>query len=231
MSKDSEACALHKRKRFALPTSNPRIGVSSAELHVVAYFRPRDFPRIAVTQPLVGDLDLPSVLDALVEDAEFIADAVTDRRYLHGRKRFHVARRKPAQAPVAEARLFLLFEELVEIEAQIFHRPSHRFRDAEIQEVRAEMRAEQEFEGQIAHRARSLVPESLGAPDPAREQPVAHRISQRLVIIVAGSDRREACLYAEEVVAEGAFDRVDAPAGPHGIERRSGYVQFSHRHR
>jgi len=35
-----------------------------------------NFPRVAVAQPFVGDFDLPTVADLLVEDAEFVADAV-----------------------------------------------------------------------------------------------------------------------------------------------------------
>jgi hypothetical protein len=38
-----------------------------------------DLPRVSVVQPVVGLLDLPAVMDFLVEDAEFVADAVADR--------------------------------------------------------------------------------------------------------------------------------------------------------
>ena len=45
---------------------------------------PGDFPGVAETQPLVGLLDLPAVDDLLLEDAELVADAVTDGRDLQG---------------------------------------------------------------------------------------------------------------------------------------------------
>ena len=38
-----------------------------------------DLPRVSVGQPVVGLLDLPAVVDLLVEDAELVADAVADR--------------------------------------------------------------------------------------------------------------------------------------------------------
>ena len=66
-----------------------------------------DLPRVPVDQPVVGLLDLPAVVDLLLEDAELVADAVADRRPLEGGQRVEVARRQPAQAAVAEPRLRL----------------------------------------------------------------------------------------------------------------------------
>jgi len=40
----------------------------------------RDFPGVAQAQPAVEHLDLPAVVDLLVEDAELVADAVADGR-------------------------------------------------------------------------------------------------------------------------------------------------------
>src|ERR1700690_3926257 len=51
-----------------------------------------DLPRIAAAQPLVGDLGLPPIADFLIKDAEFIADAVADRRTFERRERVEVTR-------------------------------------------------------------------------------------------------------------------------------------------
>ena len=52
----------------------------TAELYLYDCFRPEKFPGITTAQPLIGDFDLPTIFDLLVEDAEFVADAVSDRR-------------------------------------------------------------------------------------------------------------------------------------------------------
>src|SRR5438046_1796010 len=41
-----------------------------AELHIESKVRPRDFPWISETQPWVGDFDLPSIVNFLIEDPE-----------------------------------------------------------------------------------------------------------------------------------------------------------------
>src|SRR4029434_8195056 len=83
---------------------------ASAEPDVVGVtFGARHLPRVAETQPLVGRLHLPAVADRLVEDAEFVADAVTHRRVTERREQIHVAGREPAEAAVAKAGLFFLF--------------------------------------------------------------------------------------------------------------------------
>jgi hypothetical protein len=41
-------------------------------------------PRVSVDQPVVCLLDLPALLDLLLEDPELIADAVADGRALQG---------------------------------------------------------------------------------------------------------------------------------------------------
>jgi hypothetical protein len=66
----------------------------------------------------VSVLHLPAVDDDLVEDAELVADAVADGRDLQRGQRVHVAGGQPAEAAVAETRLLLVLEQLVEIEVE-----------------------------------------------------------------------------------------------------------------
>ena len=47
----------------------------TAQIHVVADLRPHDFPGGSLLQPLVGHPDLRSVMQLLIEDAEFVTDA------------------------------------------------------------------------------------------------------------------------------------------------------------
>ena len=52
--------------------------------HPIGDLGPADLPGVAQAQPLVRHLHLPAVPDLLVEDAEFVADAVADGRNLQG---------------------------------------------------------------------------------------------------------------------------------------------------
>jgi hypothetical protein len=45
-----------------------------------------DLPRVSAGQPVVGLLELPAVVDLLVEDPEFVADTVADCWTLEGGK-------------------------------------------------------------------------------------------------------------------------------------------------
>ena len=67
----------------------------------------RQLPGVAELQPVVVLLDLPAVLDLLLEDAEVVADAVADGGQLQRGQRVHEAGRQPPQAAVAEARIAL----------------------------------------------------------------------------------------------------------------------------
>src|ERR1035441_8001412 len=80
-------------------------------------FGMRDFPRVAEVKPVVQHLDLPAVLDGLIENAEFVADAVARRRNFERGQRIEIARSQTAEAAIAEAGLFFLFQKLVERQA------------------------------------------------------------------------------------------------------------------
>src|SRR5262245_4655304 len=118
---------------------------AASELDVERDLRPRDFPGVAVTQPLVRALALPAVLDALVDDAVLVADTVADRGDLQRGERRHVAGRKAPEAAVAEPGLLFLIEQVVEVEPELAHRLPDRLGDAEVQEIGAKVRTEQEL--------------------------------------------------------------------------------------
>ena len=64
-----------------------------AEAHVPADLGPHDLPGVALLEPLVRGLDLPTVADLLVEDPELVADSVADGRNLERRERIEIAGR------------------------------------------------------------------------------------------------------------------------------------------
>ncbi len=97
----------HPTRAFAVELVVPDLGVA-AELHVATPFGSRDFPRIAVTQPLVGFLDLPTVDDFLLEDAELVTDSIPERRDFERRQRIDETRGEAAEAAIAQTRLVLV---------------------------------------------------------------------------------------------------------------------------
>jgi hypothetical protein len=109
-----------------------------------------DLPGVSARQPVVGLLDLPAVVDLLVEDAEFVADAVADRRTLKGGQRVQVARGEPAEAAVAQSRFLLASQDRVEILAHRRQRSLCRPLHAQVQQVVAQLRTHQEFGRQVA---------------------------------------------------------------------------------
>ena len=94
------------------------LGVAAEPDHVLDLVA-SDLPRVAVAQPAIGALDLPSIADVLIEDPELVAQAVTDRGEVERGERVHVAGGEAAEATVAEARLLLVLDQLVEREPEL----------------------------------------------------------------------------------------------------------------
>ena len=119
---------------------------AAAEAHEAGLIRMGDLPGPAGLEPLVGDLHLPAVADQLVEDAEFVADAVAGGRDLQRGHRFEEAGRQPPQAAVAQARLLLHIEDLLDVvDPEAAQRLGRLLLDAQHQQVVAQLRADQEL--------------------------------------------------------------------------------------
>jgi hypothetical protein len=139
-------------------------------------------------------------VDLLIEDAELVADAVTDSRHLECRERIQITRGQPAQTAVAQAGFFLEREQHVEILTERAHRfPCVAF-DAEVDQVVAELRADQELGRQIAGQLDVVRSIGLRRAHPARQQPVAHTVGERHIPVVAGGDIGETCLQTGQIV-------------------------------
>jgi len=79
--------------------------------------RPRNIPRRAEAQPLVGFFHLAAIDDFLLENAEFVADAIAHRRNLERGHRIEEAGRQPAETAVAQPGLLFLLQQFVEVQA------------------------------------------------------------------------------------------------------------------
>lgn len=80
----------------------------NVELHIESVFPTYDLPRVAEAQPLVRHLDLPTVTNHLIEDAELVTDTVAHGGNVERCQRVHVTRRQAAEAAIAQPGFLLL---------------------------------------------------------------------------------------------------------------------------
>src|SRR5262249_20119275 len=92
---------------------------------------------------------------------------------------------EPSEPAVAEPRFFLARQNLVQVLAELAHRPSRRLLEIEIQQVVAEMRPEQELRGQIAREFPPLRDVGLGRALPVVLHAIADGERERVVVVVA----------------------------------------------
>ncbi len=168
-----------------------------------------DFPRVAEVQPVVQHLDLPAVLDGLIEDAELVANAVAGGRDLQGGQRIEVAGGQAAEAAVAEAGLLFLFQKLVERQAERLHGLLGRLPDAEADQVVAKLRPDEELGREIGHGAAGLRKIGVRSVNPAVQHAIPHRVRQGQVVVVGRGHLGEFGLVGEQVLEEVVLDGLD----------------------
>ena len=94
----------------------PRTSKRAVELYFHRLVRTRDFPRVWATKPVVRQFVLPAVLDGLLEDTVFIAQAVAHGWDLHRRHRVEKASRQAPQTSITQTRVGFLLQQLEPIE-------------------------------------------------------------------------------------------------------------------
>ena len=115
------------------------------EFAFVRGIRPTDLPGIAVLEPVVGLFDLPAIADFLVEDSEFVADSVAEGRYLNCCQGLKVTGGKTAESAVAEPRLNLLREYILQVLSQRCKRGAHWLCQAQVYQVIPQMGTQEEL--------------------------------------------------------------------------------------
>ena len=135
---------------------------ASAEAHEAGFIGLGQLPWPAAFQPFIGDLNLPSVSDQLIKDSELIADAVSGGWDLQAGQRLHVAGREASQATISESWLFLHIEDLLQrFDPEVAQCFFGFLLDTKVQQVAVELRANQEFRGEIGHRFLRMRPHRL----------------------------------------------------------------------
>ena len=98
--------------------------------------------------PIVGDFFLESVLELLAEQTVLIADAVTVQRDTDRSTRIHIAGGEPAQAAVAESRVFDFLEK-GDVYTLFFEDLRYFLQYAEFQQIIIKYSADQKLYGKI----------------------------------------------------------------------------------
>ena len=191
----------------------------TADLHRITPLRSDHLPGIASGQPGIGALHLARGPDLLAEDAEFVADAIADRRQFQRGHRFLEAGRQSPQAAVTQARLGFLGQQLLQRKSQLTAGRFGLLAQTEAAQVVLQMGPEQVFRREVNSGAHVLARVGLGRVHPAGQQPVAHGQGQTEVVVVAGGQRRRLGLAREQVAShrlgQGA-DRQWSTAGEGG---------------
>ena len=124
-------------------------GDGAAEADVIGDLGPLELPRAAVDEPVLGQLDLPAVVDELAEQAVLVADAETEGWHAQRRHALHEAGGEPAEAAVAERRIGLEAAQLLEVDAEARERVRHRLDLAEIADRIEQQPADEELEREV----------------------------------------------------------------------------------
>ena len=155
-------------------------------------------PWVALPLPIVRTLDLESINEALFEQAELIADAVTVQRQIMGCGAVKEARRKPAKAAVAEsAVLYLLHHGYV-------HAPERKqscdlVEKAQIIEIVIDHASGEIFGGNIIRPASAFTRAAASAP--IVRNGVHRRIGERAVkLLCVGLGQIYLVVVAEDIL-------------------------------
>jgi hypothetical protein len=160
-------------------------------------------------------LDLPAVLDALLEDPEVVADAVADRGQGERRERVHEARGQPAKAAVAEAGIALLLQDLAEVGSALRGQALRGLVEAEVQQAEPEAPPGQELGREVGDALDVVLEVRALGRQPAVHQAVAHGVRERAVEIGRRGLARVLRARVEQVVDDGLAEgaRLHADAG------------------
>ena len=105
---------------------------AAAEMDRIGHFRALELPGMALSQPGLGGLDLRSIVEVLLEQALFVADAIAVRRDRQRCEAVHETRGKPSQPAVSQRGVRLVSDHGGIVLTQRLHRLSCHSFDAEV---------------------------------------------------------------------------------------------------
>ena len=106
----------------------------SAEPDGIGELAARQFPGIAVGEPIVGQLALPAIGELLAKQAMFVTDAVTMGRHAETTRAVQVTGREPAEPAGSEPRIRLQRAQVFEIDLEAGQRLAYRLDQPEVRQ-------------------------------------------------------------------------------------------------
>ena len=159
--------------------------------------------------------NLPSVSNRLVEDPEFVANAVADCGNAERRQRVHVTGGKPPESAVAEARLFFLFEKLRQILSQAGKGKLGFLPKIEGNQAVTEMRPHQKLCREVSDRfgARRRARHRFGVAQVLRHHAIANGQRKRHVPVLTRGEAWHSALRVAQVIDDRRGDRFRSTPG------------------
>ena len=131
----------------------PMLLHAAAEAHLDRVLMARHEPARRGGAPVVRDLGLAAVDDALAEDAQLVAQRIARGGDALGGEAVHIARGEAAEAAVAEAGVRLCLKDVGRAAAEVLERAGERVADAEIEGVLHQRAAHEKLHRQVVHLA------------------------------------------------------------------------------
>ena len=128
-----------------------------------------------LTQPVLGLLDLPAVLEGLPEQPVVVADAVAVRGQAHGRHGVEEAGGETAEASVAERGIGLVGEQRAAIDAEALDDFSQPFVEPQVGDGVLEQPADEELHGEVVDPLAVLGVDPLRGLEPGCDHEIADR--------------------------------------------------------
>ena len=158
-----------------------------------------DEPALGRDEPVVGDLGLLAVLEALAENAQLVADGIA--RGLHAERghAVHIAGGQTPQTAVAQAGVGLGLENVRGVLAHVLQRAGERLGEAEVEGVLHQAAAHEELHGHVVYFL-VLGPRALDREQTAHDLADDHRAGLKKLVVGGrlarhGEIRAEAVLY------------------------------------
>ena len=158
-------------------------------------------------------LDLPAMFEALLEQAELVADAIAVAGQAQRRHAVQEAGGQTAQAAVAQRRVRLHVDDVVQSQAQSVQRVADRLHHAQIGEAVGHQAADQELQRQVVNPlgvGLVIVPRGL---HPAIDKPIPDAVSRCGEPVATGGGSRVLTHRVNQTFQKGPFEgfRVQAP--------------------
>ena len=194
---------------LALAARGDDLGHVPAKVDLEADVAPADLPRVALVEPEVGRLDLCVVDDVLLEHPVQVADAVAPRGVVERGERVEEARREPPEPAVAERRVLLLLEEVLETVPEARDRLGVLLAQAEVGDGVVQGAPHQILDGEVVDALDVVVGVVHLRVVPVLDHPVAQRVRRRLVRRERVDVVHGACERVLQVAHDLLHDAVD----------------------